>query len=102
MSDVIDAVARDWRPSRAESRHAIRNAIALAAQAENGLVHAATVRRYLPSWVDSASIGAVVCTLVRQGALVGTGEFRANGGGSRNRTKPSEVRRLVAPLGVDA
>jgi len=96
LFDEIDAVAHDWRPSRVESREAIRLAILRAAGDEGGLVHAATVRKHLPAWVNPQQVGATVCALVRAGYLIPTGHYRPNGQEqSRNRTKASPVRRLV-------
>lgn len=45
LFDEIDAVATDWRPSRVESREAVRVAIMRAANEHGGLVHAADVGR---------------------------------------------------------
>lgn len=103
LFDEIDAVATDWRPSRVESREAVRQAIMRAAREHGGLVHAADVRPLLPVWVNPSQIGAVTCRLVRAGYLTPTGRFRPNGGeGSRNRTKRSEVRRLARPIPKEA
>lgn len=99
VQDELDIVAADWRPSRVESREAIRKAVMRAAAEHRGLVHAATVREHLPAWVNPQQIGAVMCAWVRQGYLRPTGRYRANGQtASRNRTKASEVRRLVKPI----
>lgn len=99
VQDELDVVAADWRPSRVESREAVRAAIMRAASDERGLVHIARVRQYLPPWVASEQIGAVMCSLVRQGFLRPTGRYRENGQTkSRNRTKRAEVRRLVRPI----
>jgi len=96
---VLGAVVRDWRPSRVESREAIRLAVMKAATAEHGLVHIATVRLYLPAWVVPAQIGSYINALVRAGYLKPTGRVRRNGGtGARNASKPAEVRRLVRPI----
>lgn len=101
--DEIDAVARDWRPSRVESREAIRQAVMRAAAEHRGLVHIADVRPLLPSWCNPAQIGAALCAWVRQGYLKPTGRYRDNGGtGSRNGAKPAEVRRLVRPIPREA
>lgn len=102
VQDELDAVVLDWRPSRRDSRRAIVRAITRAASAHRGLVHAATVREYLPSEVTPTQIGAVVCALVRRGYLVPTGHYKPNGQtASRNRTKASEVRRLAKPIPPD-
>jgi hypothetical protein len=102
IQDVLDVVALDWRPTRVESRRAIVRAINEAARTHRGLVHASTVREHLPEWVAPAQVGAVICAAVRQGFLRPTGRYRPNGGeSSRNRTKASEVRRLVRPLPLD-
>lgn len=102
--DVLDVVATDWRPSRVQSREAVRVAIMRAATDHGGLVHAADVRTHLPSWVNPAQIGAVTCRLVRAGFLTPTGKYRPNGkgGDARNITKRSEVRRLVKPIPPEA
>ena len=100
--DVLDVVAADWRPSRVESRRAIVAAINATASAHHGLVHAATIREHLPSWVHPSQVGAVVCALVRTGHLTPTGRYRPNNDtASRNRAKPSEVRRLTKPIQLD-
>lgn len=99
LFDELDVVARDWRPSRVESREAIRQAVMRAAADHRGLVHIADVRPLLPSWRNPAQIGAVLCAWVRQGYLTPTGRYRPNGdGASRNRSKPAEVRRLARPI----
>lgn len=97
--DEIDAVARDWRPWRVEDRAVVLAAVDAAAAANDGEVHIADVRERLARDVDPHTVGAVICALVRQRVLVGTGVFRPNGGvKSRNATKPAEVRRLVQPV----
>lgn len=101
--DVIETVAADPSPFRVLDRDLILRAIATAASRNDGLVHASWVRRYIPSYVDSHSVGAVICALVRQGVLEGTGTYLPNGNHrTRNRTKPSEVRRLTRPINVEA
>lgn len=103
LFDEIDAVATDWRPSRVESRDAVRVAIMRAASEHGGLVHIADVRPLLPTWVNPAQVGAVICRLVRSGYLTPTGRFRPNGEtGSRNRTKRAEIRRLARPIPKEA
>ena len=103
LFDEIDAVANDWRPSRVESREAVRVAIMRAANEHGGLVHIADVRPLLPSWVNPSQIGAVICRLVRAGYLTPTGRFRPNGQRqSRNSQKRSEVRRLARPIPKEA
>jgi hypothetical protein len=102
IQDALDVIALDWRPTRVESRRAIVTAIHRDAAAHRGLVHAATMRDFLPEWVTPAQIGAVVCALVRKGYLAPTGKYRPNGDESaRNRTKASEVRRLLRPIPPD-
>lgn len=97
--DEIDVTAADWRPSRVEARREIRRAVIAVARHHGGLVHIADVRPLLPAWVDGHQVGAYLCALVRQGVLVGTGSYRANGDRtSRNRTKQAEVRRLVGQI----
>lgn len=101
--DVIDAVATSPAPFRALDRDLILAAIDRAASENDGLVHAAWVRPLLPRYIDSHSVGAVICALVRQQVLVGTGRYLPNGNHrTRNRTKPSEVRRLTRPINVEA
>lgn len=98
-TDHLDAIAHDWRPWAVDDRAAVLAAVEAAAAANNGLVHAATVRQHLERDVSPYVIGAVICALVRQHVLVGTGQLAPNGGThSRNRTKPSEIRRLARPL----
>lgn len=97
--DVIDHVAASPNPFRALDRDLILAAIDEAAAKHDGLVHAAWVRPLLPTYVDPNSIGATICALVRQRVLVGTGRYLPNGNHrTRNRTKPSEVRRLTRPI----
>ncbi len=103
FDDVMHAVITDWRPSRVESREAIRVAVMAAASERGGLVHIAAVRRHLPSWVVPAQIGAVMNRLVRRGFLVETGRLEPNGDdSSRNGSKPSPVRRLMHPIPPEA
>lgn len=103
IQDELDAVVTDWRPSRVESREAIRVAVMKAAGDHGGLVHAGTIREHLPPWVNPQQIGAVVCALVRKGFLVPTGRMTRSGTPtSRNRAKASEVRRLVRPIPREA
>ena len=98
-ADAIDSVATDWRPSARDDRVAIHDAIERAAAANNGEVHIADVRAHLTRDVDPHRIGAAICALVRQGVLVGTGQYRGNGNHrSRNRTRPAEVRYLAQPI----
>lgn len=100
---VLGAVVTDWRPSRVESREAIRRAIMRAAAEHHGLVHIAQVRPLLPPWCAPAQVGAVICQLVRSGYLCPTGRYRPNGGDvSRNRAKRAEVRQLVRPIPPEA
>lgn len=97
--DAIDVAVRDWRPSRVESREAIRLAVLRAAEQHGGRVHIADVREHLPSWVNPNQIGAYLCALVRTGHLVPTGHYRPNAGtAARNGSKPAEVRRLVRAI----
>ena len=103
VQDELDAVFTDWRPSRVESREAIRKAVMRAAADHRGLVHAATVRENLPPWVAPAQIGGAVCGWVRMGYLVETGRLLPNGQTeSRNRTKVAKVRRLLKPIPPEA
>lgn len=102
LDDVVGAVLSDWRPSRRDSREAIRVAVMRAAEERHGLVHVAGVRRHLPPWCDPATLGAAMNRLVRRGYLVPTGRHEPNGGGSRNASKPAPVRRLVKPIPPDA
>jgi hypothetical protein len=101
--DVIDRTAVDPSPFRTLDRALILAAIDRSAAEHDGLVHAAWVRPLLPRYVDSHSVGAVICALVRQRVLVGTGDYLPNGNHrTRNRTKPSEVRRLTRPISQEA
>lgn len=102
-ADLIDVVAQDWRPSRVDSREAIRWAVLKTAEQHNGTVHITGIREHLPAWVAAEQVGATVCLLVRRGYLQGTGKYAPNGGSaSRNASKPAEVRRLVRPIPVEA
>lgn len=101
--DVIDAVAVDPSPFRFLDRAKILRAIDTVAAQNDGLVHIAWVRPLLPEYIDSHIIGATICALVRQRVLVGTGRYLPNGNHrTRNRTKPSEVRRLTRPISQEA
>ena len=103
LFDEIDLTAADWRPSRVESREAVRKAVLRTAAAHGGLVHIADMRPLLPSYVNPQQIGSAICAWVRQGYLVGTSHYRPNAGtGSRNASKPAEVRRLVRPIPPEA
>lgn len=97
--DVIDAKAADPSPFRALDRALILAAVDRVAAEHDGQVHAAWIRPLLPAHVDPNTIGATICVLVRQRVLAGTGRYLPNGNhASRNRTKPSEIRRLTRPL----
>lgn len=97
VRDEIDITAAEWRSH--DSIAAVRLAVIRAAQEHRGMVHAADVRAFLPPWVSPWVVGAYTCALVRQGYLVSTGRYRPNGdAASRNRTKVSEVRRLVKTI----
>lgn len=97
--DVIDHTAANPSPFRTLDRALILRAIDRAAAEHDGEVHAAWVRPLLPSYVDPNAIGATICVLVRQRVLVGTGRYLPNGNHrTRNRTKPSEIRRLTRPI----
>lgn len=101
VQDELDVgVAREWKPSAADSREAIRVAIMRAASDERGLVHAATVRKHLPAWVQPQLVGAVTSELIRTGYLRPTGRLRRSeqNGPSGNRGKRLEVRRLIKPI----
>lgn len=105
FDDILGAVLSDWRPSRVESREAIRKAVMAAAAERHGLVHIAAVRRHLPPWCDPASIGAVMNRLVRRGYLSNTGKYEPNGDPNpkaRNAAKPAPVRKLLRPIPPDA
>jgi hypothetical protein len=97
--DAIAATAENPNPFRVHDRRLILAAIDRAAAEHDGQVHAAWVRPLLPAHVEPSQIGAVVCGLVRQRVLTGTGRYLPNGNHrTRNRTKPSEIRRLTRPL----
>jgi len=103
VQDVLDVIVEDHRPSRVDTRQAIRSAILRAAAERRGLVHIAAVRRHLPSWVSVAQTGAVINRLVRRGYLVPTGRYEPNGDThARNGNKPAAVRRLVRPIPPEA
>ncbi len=103
VQDVIDAVLADIRPSRVETREAIRLAVHKAASDRRGLVHISAVRRHLPPWVSVAQIGAVTNRLVCRGYLVPTGRYEPNGDThARNGGKPAAVRRLIRPIPPEA
>lgn len=101
--DAIDTTAANPNLFRIHDRALIVAAIDRVASEHDGQVHAAWVRPLLPAHVEPTQIGAVICALVRQRVLVGTGRYLPNGGEkSRNRTKPSEVRRLTRPIQQEA
>jgi hypothetical protein len=103
VQDVLDVVVEDHRPSRVDTREAIRLAVLKAAADRRGLVHIAAVRRHLPSWVSVEQIGAVTNRLVRRGYLIPTGRYEPNGDRhARNASKPAAVRRLVRPIPPEA
>ncbi|WP_372595603.1 hypothetical protein [Actinotalea sp.] len=91
---VLGAIATDWRPSRVDSREAVRQAVMTAAREHHGQVTAATVRPHLPAWVNPASIGAAINAFRLGGYLIRTG-WAPNGGPSRNGAKRSPVYRLT-------
>lgn len=101
--DILDAIVTDWRPSRRDSREALRVAVMRTAGEHAGLVHIADVRPLLPSWVNPPTVGSYLSALVRRGFLLPTGRYRPSGGvESGNGSKPSEVRRLVKPIPPDS
>ena len=97
MTDILDALADDWR--RTNARAEIRRAINQAAREHDGEVHIANVRPLLPDWIAPPMIGAVTCALVRARHLTPTGRYAPNGDGSaRNRTKAAQIYHLAAPV----
>lgn len=95
----LDAVVRDWRPSRVEAREAIRRAVMRAASEHHGLVHVADFRPYLPPWISQPQVGSYIAALVRAGFLKPTNRYRPNGGiDAGNGSKPAQVRRLVRAI----
>jgi len=100
FEDVLTAVADDWRPSREESREAIRVAVLAAAAEHDGRVTAATIRPHLPTWCATEQIGAVMWRLARRGYITRTGGYTANGKGgrARNSGKRSPIYRVVRPI----
>lgn len=97
--DEIDLTATDLRPGPAQIRAEIRKAIAATAEAHDGLVHIADVRKLLPPWATGPQVGAAICHLVRGGTLTHTGRYLPNGNrATRNRTRPAEVYRLARPI----
>jgi len=94
---VLAAVATDWRPSRVESREAVRQAVMAAAREHGGRVTAATIRPHLPTWVNPASIGAAINAYRLAGWLIRTG-WAPNGGPSRNAAKQSPVYRVTGAI----
>lgn len=102
---VVEAVSDDWRPTRVESREAIRLAVLKAAEDRHGLVHITGIRRHLPPWVTPAQIGPAINRLVRRGFLVNVGKYEPNADPSihaRNGAKPAPVRRLTKYIPPDA
>ena len=97
MTDILDALADDWR--RANARAEIRRAINQAAREHDGEVHIADVRPLLPDWIAPSLIGAYMCALVRGRHLIPTGHYAPNGdGAARNRAKAAKVYHLAAPI----
>lgn len=98
-AETLAAVESNWLPSRVESREAIRKAVMLAAYMNDGLVHIADVRPFLPDSVAPEQIGAQIAGLQARGFLEPTGEYRPNGDSKAgNQSKPAMVRRLVRPI----
>lgn len=97
MTDILDALADDWR--RTNARAEIRRAINQAAREHDGEVHIANIRPLLPDWIAPPMIGAVTCALVRARHLTPTGRYAPNGDStSRNRTKAAQIYHLAAPI----
>jgi len=68
--DLLDFLAGDPSPAKADHIAAIKAAIREAAEGHHGEVTWAWVRSLLPTWVDAERKGAVVSALVRDGVLV--------------------------------
>lgn len=100
LFDTLDAVHRDWRPTRVEARRILREAIHRCADAHAGRVHIAWFRADLPQWIDPHQIGAAVAAWAARGHLHWTGEYLPNGGPSGNGGKPAKVYRLVSAIPV--
>lgn len=103
VQDVLDVIVEDHRPSRVDTREAIRKAVHAAASERRGLVHIAAVRRHLPPWAARAQIGCTLNRLTKRGYLVDTGRYEPNGDThARNGSKPAAVRRLVRLIPPEA
>lgn len=98
FDEVLTAVATDWRPSRVESREAVRQAVMAAAREHGGRVTAATIRPHLPAWCNPHSIGAAINAFRLAGWLVRTGWAPNDGSKSRNAAKQSPVYRLTGVI----
>ena len=86
-------------PTRRDYRTDVRRAVAQAAAEHNDYVHAAWVRKHLPSDIPPHLIGSVISALHRSGHLAPTTRpALPNGGPSGNATKLSRVSRLVRPI----
>lgn len=89
---VLDHLAHDPSPTKADHLAAIRRAVLAAAEANGGIVTAATIRPHLPEWVDKHRIGAVISALVRAQALIDTGRVARSGDSrNRNRNRPKPI-----------
>jgi hypothetical protein len=97
--DVLAGMATDPSPRAVNDRAEIAKAIAAAATERHGLVHAASIRRHLPSSVAPRYVGVVVNTLRCRGVLVSTSRYEPNGDARNgNATKRSPVWRLKRPI----
>lgn len=99
QQDVLEGMAADPTPVRADERELIGRAVTAAASERRGLVHITAVRRHLTKDVSPRYLGSTINRLARRGVLVKTGRYEDNGGTSaRNGNKPSPLWRLVRPI----
>lgn len=96
--DEISVTERDHRPTAADIRWAVDDAIETLHNAGEP-IHIGNIRPLLPAWATGPQIGARMTGHVRRGALVWTGRFAMNGNTkTRNAMRPAKVYRLVKPL----
>jgi hypothetical protein len=94
---LMDAVASDPAPLEVNERAKIYEAINACAAANDGEVHASTLRPHLPEQVNEHLIGNVVSQLAKTGVLVETGEMRASADSrNRNARRRLPVRRVTS------
>ena len=90
---ILNAVADDWRPSRVDSREAIRQAINEAARIQGWRITPADLRPYYPAWINPNQVGPCLRRLRLRGHLVLI-SHNARYGSKGNGDKPAPVYRV--------